>query len=214
VDAASAPRLGVIAIVPVGALEGAKSRLGGTLDAEERRDLVLSLLDQALRATASSPSIRETLVVTPDDAVRKLAAAAGARPIRQRSQGLNAGLREARDEAMAAGAEAIIVLPIDLPLLTASALADVVGAIAGPAQEPIVVLVSDRRRRGTNALLLRPPDVIDFGFGGDSRACHEGAARAAGARYLELDGPLTVDLDTPEDLLLAQELAPEAVDAV
>jgi len=35
---------------------------------------------------------------------------------------------------------------------------------------------ADRHERGTNALLLRPPDVIDFCFGTDSAAQH--AARA------------------------------------
>jgi hypothetical protein len=35
-DVASIDR--VVVVVPVGTLEGAKSRLGGTLDAEERRD--------------------------------------------------------------------------------------------------------------------------------------------------------------------------------
>ena len=69
----------------------------------------------------------------------------------------------------------------------------------------------DRHGRGTNALLLSPPDVIDFCFGGDSKAAHLAAARAAGARVEVLDGPLTLDIDTPEDLLLAQAEIPEAV---
>jgi 2-phospho-L-lactate guanylyltransferase len=171
------------------------------------------MVARTLGALAATPGIDETIVVTPDDEVRRLALDAGARPIRQRTQGLNRGLREAREEAEAAGAAAVLVVPIDLPLISPAVVADVLARWpSGP--EPAVVLVSDRHRRGTNALLLAPPDVIDFGFGGDSRACHEGAAREAGARYVELDGPLTVDLDTPDDLLLAQELAPEAVDAV
>ena len=37
-----------------------------------------------------------------------------------------------------------------------------------------------------------------------SRAAHAAAARAAGATYLELDGPLDLDLDTPDDLLAAE----------
>jgi 2-phospho-L-lactate guanylyltransferase len=202
-----------VAIVPVGALEGAKSRLGGTLDAEERRDLVLQMVERTLGALAATPGVAETIVVTPDDDVRRLALDAGARPIRQRTQGLNRGLREAREEAEAAGAAAVLVVPIDLPLISPVVLGDVVAAWA-PGPHPAVVLVSDRHHRGTNALLLAPPDIIDFGFGGDSRACHESAAREAGARYVELDGALTVDLDTPDDLLLAQQLAPEALDAV
>ncbi|MBA2300818.1 MAG: hypothetical protein H0W22_08625, partial [Chloroflexi bacterium] len=41
-------------------------------------------------------------------------------------------------------------------------------------------------------------------FGGESRAAHTAAAAAAGAGFVELDGPLRQDLDTPDDLLVAQ----------
>jgi hypothetical protein len=46
--------------------------------------------------------------------------------------------------------------------------------------------------------------VIDVRFGGDSRVAHTAAALAAGARLVELGGPLTLDLDTADDLLLVQ----------
>ncbi|MGH2477133.1 MAG: NTP transferase domain-containing protein, partial [Candidatus Limnocylindrales bacterium] len=124
--------------------------------------------------------------------------------LRQRSRGLNAGLREAREEALAAGADAILVLPVDLPNVTPDLLAPLT-AMAGDARGPLVVVVPDRHDRGTNALLLVPPDVIDFRFGGDSRDAHLEAGRAVpGAVVTVLHGPLTLDLDTPEDLLLAQ----------
>ena len=77
--------------------------------------------------------------------------------------------------------------------------------------DPLVAIVPDRHGRGTNALVLRPPDVIDFCFGGDSWQAHLEAARAADATIETLDGPLTLDIDTPEDLLLAQAETPEAV---
>jgi 2-phospho-L-lactate guanylyltransferase len=202
-----------MAIVPVGALEAAKSRLGETLDAEERRDLVLGLLRTTLDAIARTVGIEETIVVTPDDEVRQLALAAGARPIRQRSQGLNRGLREARDEAIAGGAGSILVLPIDLPLVSPEALTEMLAPLDDP-RRPLVVIATDRHGRGTNALLVAPPDAIEFGFGGDSRAAHADCAREVGARLVELpDGPLTLDLDTPADLLLVGRVLPEAVDA-
>jgi 2-phospho-L-lactate guanylyltransferase len=199
----SSPR--IVAIVPVGSLERAKSRLGAVLDAEERRDLVLRLSDGTIRAAVATPGIGETLVVTPDDEVRDLALRAGARPLRQRSRGLNDGLREARDEAMAGGADAVLILPIDLPRISPEAIAEV-ASIAVEREPPVVALVTDRHGRGTNALLLAPPDVIDVHFGGDSRDAHASAAAAAGAWLVEMDGPLTVDLDTPDDLLLAESM--------
>lgn len=200
----------VYALIPVGGLDGAKSRLGQVLDAEERHDLVLGLADATIRAAVATPGIAETLVITPDDTVRALAMSAGARPILQRSRGLNAGLREARAEAVAGGATAVLILPIDLPRVSPAALGDVVEALRGEAG-PLVALVPDHHGGGTNALLLAPPDVIDVRFGGDSHAAHAAAAANAGARFIQLGGPLAYDLDTPEDLLLAQADAPEAV---
>jgi 2-phospho-L-lactate guanylyltransferase len=210
VNASAAPP-GVIAIVPVGAIDGAKSRLGRTLDAEERRDLVIRLARRAIEAAVASGAA-ETLVITPDDEVRQLALEAGARPIRQRTQGLNQALAEARDEAIAAGAGAIVVLPIDLPLVSPEALGAVLAELRVP-DRPLVALVPDRHRRGTNTLLVAPADAIDFCFGGDSRSAHAAAAALAGARYVELEGPLTLDVDTPDDLLLLEELAPEVIGA-
>ena len=200
----------IVAIIPVGSVDGAKSRLGAVLDAEERHDLVLRLAERTIRAAMATPGVDETLVITPDDEVRALATRAGARPLRQRSRGLNDGLREARDEALAAGATAILVLPIDIPLVSAELLAPL-ASTALEADQPLVAIVPDRHDRGTNALLLAPPDVIDFCFGGDSKAAHLDAGRAVGARVEILGGPLTLDIDTPEDLLLAQAETPETV---
>lgn len=200
----------VVAVIPVGMLEGAKSRLGAVLDAEERRDLVARLAEATIRAAVTTPGIAETIVITPDDEVRGLALSAGARPIRQRSTGLNAGLREARDEVVAAGDSAMLILPIDLPRVSPSALADIV-AVIGEAQPPLVAIVADRHGRGTNALLLDPPDVIDVCFGGDSHGAHTAAATVVGARLIELGGPLSEDIDTPDDLLLAQAHETERV---
>ena len=113
---------------------------------------------------------------------------------------------------MAAGANALLVLPIDLPLVSATALEQLLKPLQDAAR-PLVALVPDRHGRGTNALLLSPPDAIDFAFGGDSRRAHAACAKEAGARYVEVDGPLSVDVDTPEDLLLVEERVPEAIDA-
>lgn len=198
----------VIAIIPVGTLEGAKSRLGAVLDAEERHDLAASLARRTIAAAVATPTIQEVLVMTPDDEVRALALEHGARPIRQRTSGLNDGLREARAEAVAAGASAILILPIDLPHITPAAVGAVVASLAH-VPRPLVAIVADRHGRGTNALLVAPPDAIDFCFGGDSRSAHTAAAIDAGALVVDLAGPLRLDLDTPDDLVLAETADPE-----
>jgi 2-phospho-L-lactate guanylyltransferase (CobY/MobA/RfbA family) len=55
---------------------------------------------------------------------------------------------------------------------------------------------------------LAPPDVIPFAFGIGSRRRHARLAAEAGASFREIpDGPLSLDLDTPDDLLLAEAVA-------
>ena len=214
-DAAPSPPTDrIVAIIPIGSLENAKSRLGGTLDAEERRDLVDTMIYRTVRAALATPGIAETLVVSPDREALEQATFLGARTMRQKGQGLNAGIREARDDAIAAGADAVAILPIDLPLVTPEAIAELIAPLSVVGERPLVVLAPDRHRRGTNGLLLAPPDAIEPSFGGDSRAAHEACARDAGARYVELDGPLGLDLDTPEDFLLVEELADDAAEVL
>ena len=136
----------IVAVVPVGHLERAKSRLGEVLDAEERRDLVIGLLERTLAATLGTPGIAETIVVTPDDEVASLAGAAGARVIRQADRGLNHGLAEARSAALDDGATALLVLPADLPAVSPAAVSDLLGVL-GDARPPLVAIVPDRRPR-------------------------------------------------------------------
>src|SRR3954453_1815779 len=193
----------MVAIIPIGSLTGAKSRLGAVLDAEERLELTLRLARATSGAVVGTPGIAETLVVTPDDTIRSLASELGARPIRQRGGGLNRGIDIGRDEALAAGAAAVLILPIDLPEVSSDAVAAILATLVR-SRRPLVAIVPDRHGRGTNALLLAPPDAIDPCFGGDSRAAHAAAARQAGAELIELAGPLSLDVDTPDDLLLAE----------
>jgi 2-phospho-L-lactate guanylyltransferase len=201
-----APRPAAVAI-PVRSLEGAKSRLGAVLDAEERQELVETLLRRTIAAALEARGVQEVLVVSPDEAVLRLAETAGARPVEQRSRGLNPALHEARDAATAAR---LLIVPADIPGVDAAALERVLAA-GDAAGSPSVVLVPDRHGRGTNALLLDPPDVIDPAFGGDSRTGHAWLASSADAAYAELTDVLELDVDTPEDLLLAEAVAPEAL---
>jgi 2-phospho-L-lactate/phosphoenolpyruvate guanylyltransferase len=202
-----AARLATV-IIPVRSFEGAKSRLGAALDAEERRELVERLLRRAIEAALAARGVGIVAVVSRDLDVLNLAVELGAERVRQDSQGLNRALLDAR--AAFPEAERILVLPGDLPTVSPDAIEALLTA-ADEAGPPCVVMVTDRDARGTNALLLDPPDVIDFAFGGDSREAHAAQARSAGAALVELTGPLSLDLDTPEDLLVAERIAPEAL---
>jgi 2-phospho-L-lactate guanylyltransferase len=196
----------IVALVPVRSLSSGKSRLGEPLDGEERADLVLALLRRTVEQALAATSLAGVVVVSEDADLLRQARAFGAASLLQERDGLNEGLDEAR-AAADPEATAILVLPADLPGVAASAI-DELGDAAELARNaapdrPIVVLVPDHHGTGTNALLVAPPEAIRFCFGTGSRAAHSAAALAAGASYVELDGPLAFDLDTPEDLLEA-----------
>ena len=209
---------GTWAIIPVRGLERSKSRLAGPLDAEERFDLVSRLLARAIAATTTSTRIAGTIVVSGDPDALEQGRAAGAVAVRDVDRGLNPALEVARTEAVARGATGLVVLPADLPYLDRATLDVVLDQAAdGAARSPapagkLVALVTDRHGTGTNVLILAPPTVVDFAFGPGSRAAHAAGAAAAGAVYLELRGPLGVDLDTPEDLVLVGDPTPEPID--
>jgi 2-phospho-L-lactate/phosphoenolpyruvate guanylyltransferase len=193
------------AIVPVRTIGGGKSRLGVALDAEERETLILGMLRRELGVLRDWGGAEQIYVITPDDGLAALARATGAQPVLQSGEGLNEAITEARRLAIARGATAVLILPADLPLVTAEALdrvrdaAD--AAVAAGSGRAVVVLVPADARGGTNGLMLSPPDVIAPCFGPSSLEQHLRAAAAADASVqVVVDPALAFDLDTPEDL--------------
>lgn len=199
-------------VVPIRALADGKRRLSPVLDDQRREALVVGLLRRTLAVLVAWPSAAAVHVVSPDAAVRPIAAAAGARPLRQSGDGLNEGIVAARAAAMAEQATALLIVPGDLPLLEAEALealADAAdAAVAAGSGHAVVVVAPADARTGTNALLLSPPDAIEPGFGPGSLERHLRAAEAAGAStQLVVDPALGFDLDTPADLALLEPAA-------
>src|SRR5207245_175969 len=90
------------------------------------------------------------------------------------------------------------ILPTDLPFLSEEAIRRLVGASE---TEPAVVIAPDWHEDGTNALFVRPPQVIAYAFGEHSFQRHVASARAVGAQVHICRLPeLALDVDTPEDL--------------
>jgi len=193
------------ALVPIRGLESAKSRLGEDLDAEERVELVTGLLRRTLIATRDARRVAGTIVVTMDPDAAGIAQELRAIGLVERAPGLNQAIEAARSVAVARGATAVLVLPADLPSVSAAAVDELLeaGAMAAD-RRALVAMVPDRHGPGTNALLVSPPGAIDPAFGERSHAAHVARAAAAGAALAELDGPLSLDVDTPADLVEAE----------
>lgn len=195
--------MGTVAIVPVKALAEAKTRLAAVLGPPERAALTLRTLRSVLVAL-DLPEIEERIVVSPDETVLQEARDSGAWALRQVGGGLNEGLEQARAQAIARGADAILIVLGDLPLLAQ----DDVATLLDLAEYPrIAVFAPDRHGAGTNALLLRPPDALPFAFGAGSLARHRAAAAARGLLIRHYDAAGTaLDLDTPDDLAAFDEV--------
>ena len=197
----------VWALVPIRGLETAKTRLGGGLDAEERRDLVVDLLRRTLVASRDARRIAGTIVVTMDPAAAGIAREHRAIGLVEGAPGLNSAIAAARSLAVARGATAVLVLPADLPAISAPAIDAILDAadnIQNEVASGLVALITDQHGQGTNALLISPPGRIDPQFGPGSRELHRVAAAGAGAAFIELDGPLALDVDTTDDLEVAE----------
>lgn len=191
------------AIVPVKPLRRGKSRLAKVISAEERAELNQYLLEHTIQVLSSIDEIENVLVVSRDTEALALSRDLGARTVQENgSPGLNTALTRAVEIARSYGSCGILVIPADLPKLNA---VDIRKILVHRKNPPVVVIAPDRKKEGTNALFVCPPDLIDFKYGKGSFEKHSKAAQDAGARLEICDlASLELDLDEPEDLALIE----------
>lgn len=187
----------IFAIVPVKRLAQGKSRLSSILDVDQRKQLNAFLMRRTFDLIADFPGISHAIVISADKAVAAEAEARGIAHVKDEEQDLNAALARATRTAMAKGAEAIIVLPVDLPLATS---ADLRGIVPQNGPSKVCIIVPDRHRSGTNLLYIAPACEDLYRFGPDSFNRHREAAASRGFRSIEIDHPtLSLDIDEPAD---------------
>jgi 2-phospho-L-lactate/phosphoenolpyruvate guanylyltransferase len=178
-------------LVPLKALDQAKSRLAGALSVEERAELMLTMLERVVSAVREAGCERITVVTT------------------ERVDGYevwnDSGL--AWNDALATAAEELVTAPLvafvsaDLPLLRAEEVEALLDAT--PERGIAIARALDG---GTNAVSLRPPGLVRTHFGEPgSAAVHA----ALGVDHVVLDLPgLAFDVDTPADLGRMQTTCP------
>jgi 2-phospho-L-lactate guanylyltransferase len=186
------------AVVPIKALDQAKSRLALVMGPADRRALVLEMLRHTLSVLRSSDGLRGIVVIGPDLEVGEVALAQGAEFLPESGAGgLNGALAQAAASMAVRQAHGMLVIPGDLPQLRHSSIRELV-RLALPRG---VVIAPDRQELGTNALLVTPPDLIPFCFGPDSFRQHLAAARAVGVTPIVVRSrDLAMDVDVPKDL--------------
>ncbi len=193
------------AIVPVKPLRRGKSRLAGVLTEEERTFLNYTMLAKTLKALSGVPEVDQVLVISRDSGALALARDFKAKTIQEDgSSDLNTALRRATVLAQLYTAQQVLIIPDDLPLIDSESLRCFIEQGSHP---PHIVIAPDRRRAGTNGLLVNPAGLIDYRFGPGSFQKHIDQAKRYNipVEICEYTS-LALDLDVPEDLELLREM--------
>ena len=186
-------RFGCCALIAVKQRVAGKTRLSGSLSVQARVALVRSMLTHVLDAATAAHTIRQVIVVSPerDTIAEEIPVLADS------GQGLNAALHQAHRALLDFGVREVLVLPADLPFVTAAEIDTLVRA----SRTTGFAIAPDAADSGTNALCLATPQPFQFQFGPDSKQRHIVAAERSGLmpQIVRLPG-LEFDVDSPADL--------------
>jgi len=189
--------MAVYAVVPVKHLDASKRRLSSVLTPKDRRKLTLVMLEDVLSAIKAS-NVQEILVVGSDLAVREVAEKFGAVYANEETRGLNSAVTHSIEWCMQEGADSVLVLPVDIPLLSSADINNIIDL--GDSSESTVVL-SPSSNGGTNALFQKPPHLILSRFGQKSFDRHIKQTRGKGiCLKLHYSSSVAFDIDSEQDL--------------
>lgn len=202
-------------VIPVKPLSDVKRRLSDVLSAAERARLIERFLDREL-TVLNETAVDHVLIVSSDPRIIALAEKHGAEVlVEEKVEGLNTAVSVGVEKATAAGASGILVLPADLPFLTAKDITLLLQTIhAGQngrhkeGRPPLMAISADKLGEGTNALFLAPPPAsftFQFGPGSFRRHVAEAAHHGLACHIVSSPG-LSFDLDTAADWQRYKEL--------
>lgn len=200
--------MNIWAIVPIKPLNRAKSRLAGVLDGKQREALSREMLEQTLGTLKKVQGIGGVLVISRDTGALSIARRYEAQTVQESgSPELNEALTRATKVVATWNARGVLVVASDIPLMCVE---DLEGMLALAKYPPAVVVAPDRHRDGTNALLIRPPELIPYRFGEGSFQKHLDVAESVDVKAHIYESPtLGLDVDTPADLDLYREMLVE-----
>ncbi len=187
----------VFVIIPVKRLDNAKSRLSSLLTDDERKQFCIKMLEDVLRTVKSTRRIHEVVVVSRDPAVLRIAETFGMAYFKEGKTGLNEAVSEAIGWCVERGATSVLVLPADIPLVTPTDL----NRMLSLGEKASMVIFPSRSGKGTNALLLTPPNASPTFYGPSSFQRHVQEALKRKISLRRLRSPrIALDIDTIEDL--------------
>ena len=186
-------------LLPVKDLNSAKKRLMGVLTPEERFALAGAMLGDTIRAVRGARRAEKIFVVTNYQPVMQSARENHWEILPEEKQiseshSVDAASRICEQR----GVTALLRLPLDVPLVQAS---DIDDLLAVECEDRALVIVPSRDGTGTNAILRTPPTLFPSHFGRGSFAKHVGEAERIGARVIfRRSTRLEMDVDDETDL--------------
>ncbi len=191
-------------LIPVKDLTRAKQRLASLMTQEERTQLAWAMLENTFAVVAQVTTIDRIVVVTLYEPAIALAKSYGMEVALETEQlSESASVDFGSREVTRCGAQSVLRLPIDLPLITVE---DIETILACERQSnpsvPSVVIVPSQDGTGTNAIMRRPPTLFPSHFGTGSLAKHLSEAAQIKAECKVIDLPrIALDIDEPVDLI-------------
>lgn len=196
-------------IVPVKSLQETKSRLSRILLPGERAELTQTILARTLKLLHTMTAVCQILVVSRDPTVAAIAIHAGCQTIAEPiGSGLNGAVTIGATFAARENASHLLILPADLPFLSRDdldlllhQLETTSASSRGRIESPKTLIVcSDQKKEGTNALILPAGSGFRFHYGRYSYQHHQAEAARLGWDCQSLHLPtVQFDLDSEED---------------
>ncbi len=194
-------------LIPVKEFREAKKRLAPHFSSAERVALAEAMCEDFFEVVATTRCVERVFVVSKEPGALARARERGWETILETRQISESDSVDAASRHCAAhGVEALLRLPIDLPLAEPQDIEAVFRKLDEKCDEkfdarPAVVLVPSRDGTGTNALLRTPPGLFPSRFGPNSFTLHLAEAERCGARICVLrNARLELDVDELADL--------------
>ncbi len=194
---------GILAVIPVKELSKAKSRLSCILSEEERKKIARRLLVNTLKKINNSKKITTIAVLTKSvKSIKKILKPLNLDKkilfIDDKIEELNLAIRQITALDLIKNFEALIIIPIDLPLLETH---DIDTMINKGKSLKKGIVISKSYNNGTSLLLLKPPNVIPTFFGENSYLKHIKYAKMKNLEVVTYNKRnLEFDIDLPEDV--------------
>lgn len=192
--------IGIWAVIPVKEMEGSKQRLSSLLTPAQRQGLAQVMLMDVLDAAFGARDLAGVILVTLDEFATKLGRDMGAHIITDGARdGHTGAVMAAAHRLVLEGGHAMLTMPGDIPRVTSE---EIQTAIAHHSpMAPAFTIVPAHDEKGSNCIIMTPPDSVPLRFGEDSYFPHLAAARKLDIEpsIVPLPG-IGMDIDHPEDI--------------